>query len=448
MCLEEGAKELINKGYSIKSLVSIGITNQRETTVVWDRITGEPLYNALVWLDTRTKQLVDEYTTKYKTHEYLKDKCGLPISTYFSALKLRWLIDNVPEVKKALDENRLMFGTVDSWIVYKIAVGSIHITDVTNASRTMFMNIHTLDYDQELLDFFEIPSQDILPTIKSSSEIYGKISTPDILSGVPISGILGDQQAALIGQECLHPGMVKSTYGTGAFLLMNVGDKPIFSKNGLLTTVAFQLGISGKPIYALEGSIAVAGSLVSWLRDNMKLIDTYEEMENALRSVTDTGGVYMVPAFCGLFAPYWRNDARGTIVGLSQFTKKEHILRACLESICFQTREIIEAMKDDSTLGLDNLLVDGGMSSNKGFVQILSDLIGNKVSRKDFSETTALGAAMAAGHSMGVWNIHSYSNTDATETMYPSINQTERDESFRQWKRAIDRSLGWIEEDN
>eukprot|EP00096_Caligus_rogercresseyi_P008694 TRINITY_DN2803_c0_g1_i2.p1 TRINITY_DN2803_c0_g1~~TRINITY_DN2803_c0_g1_i2.p1 ORF type:complete len:487 (-),score=18.77 TRINITY_DN2803_c0_g1_i2:665-2125(-) len=373
-CLNDGAKEFVKNGHSIDSLVSIGITNQRETTVVWDRTTGEPLYNALVWLDTRTKPLVDEYIRKHNSKDVLRDKCGLPISTYFSALKLRWLILNVERVKKALEENRLMFGTVDSWLVYKLSIGSVHVTDVTNASRTLLMNINTLQYDVELLKFFELPSTDILPTIRSSSEIYGKLSQPEVLRKVPISGILGDQQAALIGQGCIQPGTAKSTYGTGAFLLKNVGDKPVFSQTGLLSTVAYKLGTSKKAVYALEGSIAVAGSLINWLKDNMGIISSYDEIEDALKNLDSTGGVYIVPAFSGLFAPHWRSDARGTIVGLSQFTKKEHIIRASLEAIAFQTREILDAMKNDSNIPLNNLFVDGGMTENTSFIKILADM--------------------------------------------------------------------------
>lgn len=381
-CIAETAKDMVQKrlGNPLKSIQSIGITNQRETTVVWDRITGEPLHNAIVWLDTRTKDTVDALL-KQSQQSALQSKCGLPISTYFSAVKLRWLLDTVPAVQQAAKENRLVFGTVDSWLMYRLCGGldgGPHVTDVTNASRTMLMNLETLDWDPDLLKFFQIPPN-VLPNIQSSSQIYGKLADGP-LAGLPISGCLGDQQAALVGQGCLQPGDVKNTYGTGCFMLYNTGPTPVFSKHGLLTTVGYKMG-AAPAVYALEGSVAIAGAAINWLKDNLGIINEPQDISILASQVSDNAGVYFVPAFSGLFAPYWRDDARGCIVGLTQYSTKQHICLATLEAICFQSNELIEAMNLDSGAdsSIKRLKVDGGLTNSSLLLQIQSDLLGVSV---------------------------------------------------------------------
>ena len=410
-------------------------------------MTGAPLHNAVIWLDTRTAQTVEELIQRApgKDKDFFKSRCGLPISTYFSAPKLRWLIDNIPAVREAVSEGRCLFGTVDSWLLWNLTGGvdgGHHLTDVTNASRTMLMNLKTLEWDQEMLDFFDIP-RDVLPGIRSSSEVYGTM-VGTMLAGVPISGILGDQQAALVGQMCFSRGEAKNTYGTGCFLLYNTGPDAVESNHGLLTTVAYKMG--DDPVcYALEGSVAIAGASVQWLRDNLNLIKTSPEIEDLARQVDDSHGCHFVPAFSGLFCPYWQPNARGVICGLSQFTNKHHIARACLEATCFQTRELLDVMNLDSGIPLVALQVDGGMTANMLLMQIQADLLGIPVIKSLMAETTALGAAMAAGaaHGIDVWDIKGASKPVAKDTYNPSIPQEEADARLLQWKKAVQKSLQW-----
>ena len=422
-------------------LRAVGITNQRETTVVWDGDSGRPLHNAIVWLDTRTQVTVDKIMKeKGVTADHLKKLCGLPISTYFSALKLRWLLDHIPEVSACAN---LKFGTVDSWLIYNLTGGDrTHVTDVTNASRTMLMNLKTLDWDDKLLEFFQVP-RGVLPTIKSSSEVYGHLKYSGCeWSGVPIAGVLGDQQAALVGQHCDRPGMAKSTYGTGCFMLFNVGDAIVHSEHGMLSTVGYKMGPEAKPVYALEGSIAIAGAAVSWLRD-MGFIAAPPEVEMLAGKAKDTGDVYFVPAFSGLYAPRWRPDARGAIVGLTQYSRKEHVCRAALEAVCFQTREILDAMDKDSGLQLERVLVDGAMTGNDLMMQTLADFLNISVVRPGMWEATSLGAAIAAGTAVGVWNKQGGKSESKTATFEPKMSAEEREAKYRKWNRAVEKSLGW-----
>ncbi|OAD54533.1 Putative glycerol kinase 3 [Eufriesea mexicana] len=428
-------------------IVAVGITNQRETTVVWDSVTGEPLYNAIVWMDMRTTSMVDDVLKKIrnKNKNYLKPLCGLPISPYFSALKLKWLIENVPRVRKALDQKRCMFGTIDSWLIWNLTGGidiGIHATDVTNASRTMLMNITTLKWDPTLLSFFDIPPE-ILPEIRSSSEIYGYIQD-NVLLGVPISGCLGDQQSALVGQMCLQKGQAKSTYGTGCFLLYNTGTAIVDSTHGLLTTVAYQFGPQAAPVYALEGSVAIAGAVIQWLKDNLGILSDVRESETLVEQIPSDNRITFVPAFAGLYAPYWRKDARSVICGITEDTNSTHIIKAALQAICFQTRDILEAMKENTGLILSKLLVDGAMTNNNLLMQMQADICGIPVVRPLMCETTALGVAIAAGNADGIrkWDL----KIDASvpnDTFLPSITENERDILYSQWKMAINRSLGW-----
>lgn len=448
-CIEKTIENLRNLDLDPADIQAIGVTNQRETTILWDKVTGQPLHNAIVWLDTRTTDTVQMFIQKTpgKNKEFLQHKCGLPLSSYFSAVKIHWLKKNVPEVAKAIEEDRCMFGTVDSWILWNLTGGSnkgIHCTDVTNASRTMLMNIDTLEWDPELCKFFGIPKK-ILPEIRSSSEIYGYISS-GALKGVPISGCLGDQSAALVGQMCFRSGMAKNTYGTGCFLLYNTGQEPIFSQHGLLTTVGYKFGKNKPPVYALEGSVAIAGASIRWLRDNLGIIKSSEEIEKLAESVGGTHGVYFVPAFSGLYAPYWEPDARGLVIGLTQFTTKAHLARSALEAICFQTREILDAMYKDSGISLTSLQVDGGMCNNSLLMQIQADLIGIPVVRPSMPETTALGAAMAAGAAEGieVWKLDADDATPiTTDSFYPMIADRDRNFRYGRWKQAIKRSMFW-----
>jgi len=444
LCIEETLKKC---SVDIKQIKSIGITNQRESTIVWDKTTGNHIYPAIIWLDGRTGETVEKLIAKTpsKSKEEFQHLCGLPISTYFSAVKLRWILDNCVEAEKALQEDRLCFGTVDTWLLWNLTGGvdgGIYATDVTNASRTMLMNLSTLQWDDQMCKFFDVPKS-MLPEIRSSSEIYGKMTTGS-LTGIPISGILGDQQAALVGQKCFKEGQAKNTYGTGNFLLYNTGEKPVFSKHGLLTTVGYQFGKDQAATYALEGSIAITGAAVKWLRDNLGLIKSAAETEELAASVSDNGDVYFVPAFSGLFAPYWQTDARGVIIGLTQYTTKAHIVRATLEAVCFQTREILESMDLDSGIPLNELLVDGGMTINEFLMQLQSNILGINVVRAKMAETTALGAAIAAGRASGVdcWKIKEISSI-GKDVFSPKNTDQERDALFVKWKEAIKRSLGW-----
>ncbi|CAL1682716.1 unnamed protein product [Lasius platythorax] len=446
-CLKQTVFNLRQLTIDPADIVAIGITNQRETTVVWDSVTGEPLYNAIVWMDMRTTLIVDDILKgiRNSNKNYLKPLCGLPISPYFSALKLKWLLENVPRVQEALIAKRLMFGTIDSWLIWNLtggANGGVHSTDVTNASRTMLMNIVTLKWDPTLLSFFKIPAE-ILPEIRSSSEIYGYIHD-ELLQGVPISGCLGDQQSALVGQMCLQQGQAKSTYGTGCFLLYNTGKAIVDSTHGLLTTVAYQLGAHASPVYALEGSVAIAGAVIQWLKDNLEILTNIKDCETIVEQISTDNRVVFVPAFAGLYAPYWRKDARSIICGISEDTNSAHIIKAALQAVCFQTRDILEAMKEDTGLVLSKLLVDGAMTTNDLLMQMQADICGIPVVRPLMCETTALGVAIAAGSAEGIrkWDV----KIDAavpSDIFLPSITENERDILYSQWKMAIDRSLGW-----
>lgn len=448
-CINETINKLRQFGVDPTHVKAIGVTNQRETTVVWNKRTGKPLYNAIVWLDTRTVDIVDKLSAK-RGAQFVKEKSGLHITTYFSAVKMMWLIENVPEVKEAISNDECLFGTVDSWIIWNLTGGvhnGIHVTDVTNASRTMLMDIRTMKWDPWLCNFFQIPMT-LLPDIHSSSEILGYL-TQGSLDGVPISGCMGDQSAALVGQLCFKPGMAKNTYGTGCFLLCNTGKVPVWSKHGLLTTVAYQLGRDQPVTYALEGSVAVAGALIRWLRDNLGIIANSSYIETLSSSVPSTEGVYFVPAFSGLYAPHWQSSARGTICGLTQFSNSAHVARAAVEAVCFQTCEIADAMNMDSGYPLESLQVDGGMTSNSLLMQIQADLLGIPVVLPSMPETTALGVAMAAGSAEGinVWDITTTASSAVTlETFVPSITTTNRELRYSLWKKAVQRSLNW--EDN
>lgn len=381
-------------------IAGIGITNQRETTIVWDRETGEPVYNAIVWQDRRTAAYCDVLKAEGRV-DFVREKTGLIIDAYFSATKIKWILDNVKGAREAAEAGKLVFGTVDSWLIWNLTRGEVHVTDVTNASRTMLFNIHTLEWDNDLLNLFGIP-RSMMPEVRSSSEIYGYTKTTLFAHKVPIAGIAGDQQAALFGQMCVEPGMIKNTYGTGCFLLMNSGDKPVYSKNNLLTTIAWKLG--DRVTYALEGSIFVGGAVIQWLRDGLKIINSSSEVENVAASVPDSGGVYFVPALTGLAAPYWKQDVRGAISGISRGTTFAHIARAALEGIAFQTMDVVNAMAKDAEIELKELRVDGGASANNLLLQFQADLLDSWVIRPKIIETTALGAAYLAGLAIGFWN--------------------------------------------
>ncbi|XP_058041911.1 glycerol kinase isoform X2 [Ahaetulla prasina] len=448
-CVERTCEKLNQLNIDISNIKAVGVSNQRETTVVWDKETGEPLYNAIVWLDLRTQSTVERLLKRIpgKNKSFFKSRTGLPLSTYFSAVKLRWLLDNVKEIRQAVLEGRALFGTVDSWLIWCLTGGKnggIHCTDVTNASRTMLFNIHSLEWDDELCNFFEIPMK-MLPKVRSSSEIYGLLSS-GALTGVPISGCLGDQSAALVGQMCFKDGQAKNTYGTGCFLLCNTGHKPALSEHGLLTTVAYKLGRDKAVCYALEGSVAIAGAVVRWLRDNLGIAKSSEEVEKLAAEVGTSYGCYFVPAFSGLYAPYWEPSARGIICGLTQFTNKNHIAFAALEAVCFQTREILDAMNKDCGIPLSQLQVDGGMTNNKILMQLQADILCIPVVKPSMPETTALGAAMAAGaaEGVGVWSLHPDDFTAVTcERFEPQINPEESEYRYTRWKKAVKKSMGW-----
>ncbi len=439
----EGA--LAKAQVTASDLAAVGITNQRETTLVWDRTTGRPVANAIVWQDTRT----DDYCTELAGDigiDRLRPTTGLPLATYFSGPKIRWILDNVEGAAERAASGDLAFGTTDSWVVWNLTGGTgggLHITDVTNASRTLLMSLETLDWDPEICDLMGIPAE-LLPQIRSSSEVYGEAG--GMLAGVPIGGILGDQQAALFGQACFSPGAAKNTYGTGCFMLLNTGSTPVPSPSGLLTTMAYRLG-DDDPVYALEGSVAVAGALVQWVRDNIGLIDSAPEIESLARSVDDNGGVYFVPAFSGLFAPHWRSDARGVIAGLTRFVTKAHLARAVLEATAWQTREVLDAMHEDSGVELTSLQVDGGMVENQLLMQFQADVLGTRVVRPKVAETTALGAAYAAGLAVGVWSSleELAANWQQAAEWLPSMDEAVREEQYRLWKKAVERTLNWVD---
>lgn len=443
-CITKTIEKLEDMGVDKSDIKAIGVTNQRETTLVWDKQTGEPLHNAIVWLDMRTtttmEDVLDNVPNRTRNKNYLKPLCGLPLSPYFSALKIRWLIDNVPRVKQAVEAGRCAFGTVDTWLIWNFTQGKLHMTDVSNASRTLLMNIETLKWDPLLCRFFGIP-QDILPEIRSSSEIYAQMSNPEILSGVPIAGCVGDQQGALLGQLCLKPGQAKATYGTGCFLLYNTGNRKVDSTQGLITTVGYKIGRL-PAVYALEGSVAVAGAALSWLRDNIELMSNITQTQDLAERVRCCGDVYFVPAFSGLYAPYWQPDARGVICGITEDTQQCHIIRAALEAVCFQTRDILEAMVKDSGTKLMTLQVDGGMTVNNLLMQLQADLTGISVMRPHMVETTALGAAMLASVGIGLLDINEI-EVDHVTTFEPEIDEDERDLRYSKWKMAVERSLKW-----
>jgi glycerol kinase len=428
---------------------AVGITNQRETAVVWNKNTGLPVYNAIVWQDTRTQAIVDRLAADGGVERF-KPTVGLPLATYFSGTKIVWILENVEGAREAAEAGDLLFGTTDSWILWNLTGGvdgGVHATDVTNASRTLFMDLKTLEWDDEILAAFNVPKS-MLPTIKSSSEIYGHAHADSLLREVPIAGILGDQQAATFGQAAFDKGEAKNTYGTGNFLIFNTGTDIVHSKNGLLTTVGYKLG-DGATHYALEGSIAVTGSLVQWLRDNLGMIGSSEEIEPLAASVEDNGGAYFVPAFSGLFAPYWRPDARGALLGLTRYVNKGHIARAALESIAFQTREVLDAVNADSGVPLTELKVDGGATVNNLLMQFQADMIDVPVIRPVVAETTALGAAYAAGLAVGFWSglDDLRANWQESARWEPALEPAERDRLLRSWKKAVTKTLDWVDED-
>ncbi len=436
------AEAMAQRSLKPADLAALGITNQRETTVLWDRHSGKPLANAIVWQDMRVAEAVSEFSREGGPDRF-RAKTGLPLATYFSGLKIRWLLDHIPGARQQAESGDVLFGTIDTFLVWHLT--GLHITDCTNASRTQLMNLETLDWDTELLDAFSIPRQ-ILPAIRSSSEVYGAANV-DAVMGVPVAGILGDQQAALVGQTCFAPGEAKNTYGTGCFLLMNTGRDIVQSKHGLLTTVAFQL--KGQPAqYALEGSVAITGALVQWVRDNFGLIDSSADIEPLARQVEDNGGVYFVPAFSGLFAPYWKHNARGVIAGLTRYTNKGHLARAVLEATAFQTREVVEAMQKDSGLPLSVLRTDGGMVGNELLMQFQADILGSTVVRPAVRETTALGAAYAAGLATGFYasveDLRAQWSVD--HTWEPQMDAARRERLYSFWKKAVTRSFDWLEE--
>ncbi|SDD20112.1 glycerol kinase GlpK [Actinokineospora iranica] len=432
-------------------IAAVGITNQRETAVVWDRATGKPVYNAIVWQDTRTDRIAAELGNLGGGQERYRAKTGLPLATYFSGPKIRWILDNVDGAREKAEAGDLLFGNMDTWVLWNMTGGvdgGVHVTDPTNASRTLLMDLSTLSWDAEIAAEMGVPLA-MLPEIRSSSEVYGKVRERGALAGVPIAGILGDQQAATFGQACLSPGEAKNTYGTGNFVLLNTGTERVMSENGLLTTVCYKIGEQA-PVYALEGSIAVTGSLVQWIRDNLGMISTAAEIEEHARAVEDNGGCYFVPAFSGLFAPYWRSDARGAIVGLTRFVTKGHLARAVLEATAFQSREVIEAMNADSGVPLTSLKVDGRMVGNELLMQFQADILGVPVIRPVVAETTALGAAYAAGLAVGFWESEDdiRRNWARDKQWTPSMAEDERERTYRQWKKAVTRTFDWVADED
>jgi glycerol kinase len=428
-------------------LAAVGIANQRETTILWNRLTGKPIYNALVWQDTRVADDVAEFSANGGQDRFRK-KSGLPLATYFSGLKIRWVLNNVAGVRERAEAGEVLFGNVDTYLVWKLTggpQGGIHVTDVTNASRTQLLNIETLTWDDDILSAFGIP-KNILPQIRSSSEVYGSAQIPAI-KDVPIAGILGDQQAALFGQTCFQPGEAKNTYGTGCFLLMNTGAHSVRSNCGLLTTVAYKLG-SESPQYALEGSIAITGALVQWLRDNLGLIEKSADIETLARSAKDNGGVYFVPAFSGLYAPYWKTSARGVIAGLTRYANKGHLARAVLEATAFQTREVVEAMAMDSGIQLDVLRADGGMTENDLLMQFQADILNRSVVRPAIAEITALGACYAAGLAVGFFKDleELRAHWQVGHTWSPQMAEATREDLYQSWKKAVRRSFNWTDD--
>ncbi|MHB1500566.1 MAG: glycerol kinase GlpK [Candidatus Dormibacteria bacterium] len=432
-------------GAAPSDLAAVGITNQRETAIVWDKSTGKPVHNAIVWQDTRTDTICNELA-KDGGQDRFRKKVGLPLATYFSGPKVKWILENVPGVRERAERGEVVFGNVDSWCIWNLTGGvngGLHITDVTNASRTMLMNLTTLKWDDEILGILGIPKA-MLPEIRPSSAVYGKCVYP--LAGVDVAGDLGDQQAAIFGQTCYAVGEAKNTYGTGNFLLLNTGTEPVQSKSGLLTTLGYQIG-NQAPVYCLEGSIAITGALVQWLRDNLGMIKSSVEVEQLAATVEDNGGVYFVPAFSGLFAPYWRSDARGVIAGLTRYVNKGHIARAVLEATAWQTKEVVEAMDKDSGVALTSLRVDGGMVHDELLMQVQADVLGVPVIRPKVAETTALGAAYAAGLAVGFWKDldELRANWGVDRTWEPNMDAAKRDSQYALWKKAVTRTFEWVE---
>lgn len=435
------AEAVSRAGLNSSDIAAIGITNQRETTVIWDRETGKPVYNAIVWQDRRTAGYCDELK-KQGLEEKIRQKTGLVIDAYFSATKIKWILDNVPGIRQQAETGKLAFGTIDSWLVWNLTGGKAHVTDITNASRTMLFNIHMQDWDEELLALFTIPKS-LLPAVKQSSEICGETSSALFSSKIPVAGIAGDQQAALFGQMCTAPGMVKNTYGTGCFMLMNIGDKPIISKNNLITTVAWK--VNGKIQYALEGSIFIAGAVVQWLRDGLGIIRNAAEIEALAAKVPDNGGVYFVPAFAGLGAPHWNQHARGTMLGITRGATASHIARASLESIAYQTMEVLKAMEADAGIQIKELRVDGGAAANNLLMQIQSDVLDTKVVRPRVIETTAIGAAYLAGLAVGYWkDMQEIAAQWKMERSFePDTNNSGINKQAEEWRRAVRTANAW-----
>ena len=434
---------IVQKGYAPSDVAAIGITNQRETTIVWDKETGRPIYNAIVWQDRRTATYCDKLKSKGHA-EMIRKKTGLVIDAYFSATKLKWIIDHVDGAKEKAKQGKLLFGTVDSWLLWNLTGGAVHATDVTNASRTMLYNIHSMKWDEELLNLFDIP-EIMLPEVRSSSEVYGETAGKILAAKIPIAGIAGDQQAALFGQMCIREGMVKNTYGTGCFMLMNVGNKPIQSNNNLVTTVAWK--INGKVNYALEGSIFIGGAVVQWLRDGLGIIKASPDVEALASSVPDNGGVYLVPAFAGLGAPHWNQHARGTIVGITRGTTSAHFARAALESIAFQTMEILKAMETDSGIQIKELRVDGGATADDLLMQIQATVMNAKVVRPGITETTAMGAAYLAGLATGFWtSIEEIEKQWIVDRVFEPIQQENTEDMIKQWHKAVKAAKAWAED--
>jgi glycerol kinase len=444
-CREVIKGALDKAGIAASDLAAVGITNQRETAVVWDRTTGEPVFNAIVWQDTRTDVYVNEFA-KDGGQDRFRAKVGLPLATYFSGPKVRWILDNVPGAKEKAEAGQLAFGNIDTWCIWNLTGGvngGVHVTDVSNASRTMLMNLETLDWDAEIAGVMGVPLS-MLPQIKASSEVYG--TCVGDLAGIPVAGDLGDQQAALFGQTCFSAGEAKNTYGTGCFMLLNTGEKIVPSKSGLLTTLGYKIG-NQPAVYALEGSIAITGALVQWLRDNLGMIEKSPDIEALASTVEDNGGVYFVPAFSGLFAPYWKNDARGVIAGLTRYVTKAHIARAVLEATAWQTREVLDAMNADSGVPLTALKVDGGMVFNNLLMQFQADVLGVPVIRPVVAETTALGAAYAAGLAVGYWAAVEdlRENWAKDAEWYPKMDAAKREAEYGQWKKAVTRTFAWVD---
>ena len=448
---EVTGQALARANIAASDLAAVGITNQRETAVVWERATGKPIHNAIVWQDTRTTRIITELGDLGGGADRYKEKVGLPLATYFAGPKVRWILDHVDGARERAERGELLMGTIDSWLLWNMTGGpdgGQHLTDVSNASRTMLMDYRTLSWDEDIAAEMGIPVA-MLPEIRSNSEEYGRGRRAGFMAGVPIAGSLGDQQAATFGQVCFERGMAKNTYGTGNFLLLNTGEDAVASKNGLLTTVCYQIG-DRKPVYALEGSIAVTGSLVQWVRDNLQMIGSAAEIEEIARSVDDNGGAYFVPAFSGLFAPHWRSDARGALVGLTRYVNRGHLARAVLEATAFQTREVVDAMNADSGVDLTELRVDGGMVANELLMQFQADLLGVPVVRPKIAETTALGAAYAAGLAVGFWADEAELSRQWAEDKRweASMDAGERERTYRKWGKAVQRTLDWVDEDD